>query len=130
MIHASIAQSLDADIHLVLAVSAGRELHWRDRQARYGNKHDPPSPAPLAGLLFGDPSPYVETDPAQADATTVIQNHVECYDPQGLPITAKSQMSVPREKTGQFAVGWKGGPGPTSWHAQQAQRDVSAGACE
>ena len=28
-----------------------------ERQARYGNKHDPPSPANLAGLLFGDPCP-------------------------------------------------------------------------
>ncbi len=30
---------------------------WRNRQARYGNKHDPPSPVHLAGLLFGDPCP-------------------------------------------------------------------------
>ena len=42
--HASIAPSLDADIHLVLC--------------RFGR----------AGLA------YVETDPAEADATTVIQN--------------------------------------------------------
>jgi hypothetical protein len=44
MKHASIAPSLDADIHLVLC--------------RFGR----------AGLA------YVETDPAEADATTVIQN--------------------------------------------------------
>ena len=44
MKHASIALSLDADIHLVLC--------------RFGR----------AGLA------YVETDPAEADATTVIQN--------------------------------------------------------
>ena len=44
MIHASIAPSLDADVHLVLC--------------RFGR----------AGLA------YVETDPAEADATTVVQN--------------------------------------------------------
>jgi hypothetical protein len=44
MKHAPIAPSLDADIHLVLC--------------RFGR----------AGLA------YVETDPAEADATTVIQN--------------------------------------------------------
>ena len=44
MKHASIAPSLDADVHLVLC--------------RFGR----------AGLA------YVETDPAEADATTVIQN--------------------------------------------------------
>ncbi|MFI5223282.1 MAG: hypothetical protein WB691_04265 [Pseudolabrys sp.] len=44
MKHASIALSLDADIHLVLC--------------RFGR----------AGLA------YVETDPAEADATTVIHN--------------------------------------------------------
>ena len=44
MKHASIAPSLDADIHLVLC--------------RFGR----------AGLA------YVETDPAEADATTVVQN--------------------------------------------------------
>ena len=31
-----------------------------ERQARYGNKHDPPSPANLAGLLFGDPCAAVQ----------------------------------------------------------------------
>ena len=44
MIHASIAPSLHADVHLVLC--------------RFGR----------AGLA------YVETDPAEADATTVVQN--------------------------------------------------------
>ena len=44
MIHACIAPSLDADVHLVLC--------------RFGR----------AGLA------YVETDPAEADATTVVQN--------------------------------------------------------
>ena len=44
MIHACIAPFLDADVHLVLC--------------RFGR----------AGLA------YVETDPAEADATTVIQN--------------------------------------------------------
>ena len=44
MIDASIAPSLDADVHLVLC--------------RFGR----------AGLA------YVETDPAEADATTVVQN--------------------------------------------------------
>jgi hypothetical protein len=36
----------------------GLAAYRRERQARYGNKHDPPSPAPLAGLLFGDPYPF------------------------------------------------------------------------
>lgn len=44
MAHASIVPSLDADIHLVLC--------------RFGR----------AGLA------YIETDPAEADATTVVQN--------------------------------------------------------
>src|SRR3954466_9262459 len=54
MKHASIAPSLDADIHLVLC--------------RFGR----------AGLA------YVETDPAEADATTVVQNLL--YGRYGQPL--------------------------------------------
>jgi hypothetical protein len=54
MAHASIVPSLDADIHLVLC--------------RFGR----------AGLA------YVETDPAEADATTVVQNLL--YGRYGQPL--------------------------------------------
>ena len=33
----------------------GLAAYWRDRQARLWQHTDPPSPAPAAGLLFGDP---------------------------------------------------------------------------
>jgi hypothetical protein len=58
MIHACIAPFLDADVHLVLC--------------RFGR----------AGLA------YVETDPAEADATTVIQNLLHGHYGQPLRVIA------------------------------------------
>jgi hypothetical protein len=76
MKHASIAPSLDADIHLVLC--------------RFGR----------AGLA------YVETDPAEADATTVIQNLL--YGRYGEPLRVVA-LNVSESGRAMFQKRWHTG---------------------
>jgi hypothetical protein len=67
MAHASIVPSLDADIHLVLC--------------RFGR----------AGLA------YIETDPAEADATTVVQNLLHGRYGQPLRVVAQAEHRPPKK---------------------------------